>query len=181
VLRAGTNGFVISLEQLAAGILVFMALLITVEAIGRTVFGFSTRLAYELVGALTGCVGFIGLAATFRKGSHIRILAIMSRLPKKIQYVIDVSAHFLVLIYACVLLRYTATMALNSLVENEISWAAIPFPVYPFKIAIVLGLLALILVLPKQIYTLIRSRRSYIEGENGSSLNNLKGQQWTHR
>ncbi len=174
-LRAVRNGFIIGLEEIGAGILVFMALLITVEAIGRTVFGFSTRIAYELIGILTVCVGFIGLAATFRKGAHIRIIAIMSRFPKKMQYYIDVIAIFLVLIYASILFRYTLALALYSLRVEEISWSAIPFPVYPFKIMLPVGILALILILPGKIYTLIKSKRSYLEGENINLSDELKG------
>lgn len=151
------------LEELGAAVLVIMTLLVTIEAIGRTAFGFSTGFTYEMIAAFTGCLGFIGLAATFKKGAHIRILAFLTRFPKKARHVLNVAAHVLVLIFTCFLLLYTTTFALRSLEQNEKSWAALPFPIYPFKLMIPIGLLAFVIVISVQIYILVFKSKQGIE------------------
>ena len=161
--RAGTKAFTMGLEELGAAILVIMTLLVTIEAIGRTAFGFSTGFTYEMIAAFTGCLGFIGLAATFKKGAHIRILAFLTRVPEKPRYILDVTAHVLVLIFTCFLLRYAAPFAFRSLEQNEKSWAALPFPIYPFKLMIPIGLLALVTVISVQIYALVFKSKQGIE------------------
>jgi TRAP-type C4-dicarboxylate transport system permease small subunit len=158
-LRAAGHGFLWVLENIGAAILIFMTGLITVEVVGRTLFGYSTGFTYEVLGALTGCVGFAGLASTFRKGDHVRILALVSRAPRGLQGGLDVVAHVLALVYACVLLLYGGRFALSSLRAGERSWAAFPFAIYPFKLLVFIGLLAFTGVVVLQLYTLISKGR----------------------
>lgn len=169
-LRRGAETALWSLENTGAAILVFMTALITVEVVGRTVFGFSTGLAYELIGALTGCLGFVGLASTFRKGAHVRILALVVRAPRRLQAGLDVIAHLLALAYALVLLVYASRLALHSLRVQERSWAAVPFPIYPFKILFFIGAVAFTAVIAWELFTLISGRRPSGADRFGSEL-----------
>lgn len=139
IARKVGNGFLSILEKSGAAILIFMAALMTTEVVGRTLIGWSTGFTYELIGALTGCLGLVVLAPTFRKGDHIRILMLVSKAPPRLQNGLNIAAHVLALAYACLLLRYTTNLALHSLRVREISWTAITFPIYPFKIALWIG------------------------------------------
>ncbi len=159
-MRVVSAGFLWSLENIAAAILIFMTALMTLEVLGRTLLGWSTGFTYELVGVLTGCLGFVALATTFRKGDHIRILMLVSHAPRRLQNGLDVAAHLLALAYACILLRYITNLALHSQRIREISWTATPFPIYPFKIALWIGVVAFTGVVAWELYALFsRFRR----------------------
>lgn len=160
--RSGTNAFVWVLQNLGAAVLVAMVLLITFEAFARTVAGYSTGFTYEVVGVLTAVLGFIALAPTFRSGAHIRITAFVARVPERARNLLDAVAHLLALGYALVLLRYTTTMALDSLAQQERAWSAVPIPVYPFKLALPIGLVAFVIVLLWQLVDVIRRVRGNV-------------------
>lgn len=146
------------LENIGAAILIFMTALITVEVVGRTIFGQSTGFTYEMIGALTGCLGFVGLASTFLKGDHVRIVAFVSRAPRRAQHGLDVVAHALALGYGGLLTLYSGRQALHSVRAGERSWAAVPFPIYPFKVLLFIGMLAFTVALAVKVARLIAGR-----------------------
>ena len=62
-------------------IILLMTLLITIDVIGRTIFGKSTLIASELSGYMLVAIVFLGLAHTLKVDKHITVEIITSRLP----------------------------------------------------------------------------------------------------
>ena len=79
-----------NLEKIGGALIIVMMLTIVVEVTSRTFWGFSTRIAYDLVGIILGCAIFLGLAEAYRKGAHIRIESLTRRLPERVRSILDV-------------------------------------------------------------------------------------------
>jgi hypothetical protein len=87
-------------------------------------------------------------------------LALVSRAPLRLAGPLDLVAHLLAFGYALVLLRYTYRLALHSFQVQERSWAAVPFPIYPFKILLFLGALAFTVVIAWEVVMVLTHRRA---------------------
>ena len=68
-----------------SAMLAFMTLLITVDVIGRYLFGTPTYIATEVSGYLMAAMVFMGLARISRSGQQIEVTILLDRLPGKVK------------------------------------------------------------------------------------------------
>ena len=93
------NNFVNKLSlwgaYLASLLLISLVFLILTEIFGRYFFNYSTMIADEYSGYLYLSTIFLGLAYTFTQDAHIRINIITSKISKKSNNIIDITAGLL--------------------------------------------------------------------------------------
>jgi len=94
------NGFARIATVLTASLLVFMALLITADVIGRSVFSKPTLIADAASGyALVGIV-FLGLAVSEWAGKHVTVQFLTRRLPPHRREQLEAAVLIVTLIFA---------------------------------------------------------------------------------
>lgn len=81
-----------------AACIFLMTLLITIDVMGRTL-GTSTKVSFEVSGYMLIAVSFLGLALTQRKGKHIQINILISRLSQRRQKQLHVVALTVTLVF----------------------------------------------------------------------------------
>ena len=136
-----------NLEKIGGTLIIVMMLTIVVEVTLRSIWGLSTRVAYDVVGILLGCSIFLGLAEAYRRGAHIRIQSLTRRLSKRARSILDVVVLLITLVYAGFILIYSLDLALASLRLGALTQTPIRFPLLPFQIIIPIGTFVFILVM----------------------------------
>ena len=81
-----------------AACIFLMMLLITIDVVGRNL-GTSTKVSFEVSGYMLIAVSFLGLALTQRKGKHIQINILVSRLSQRRQKQLQVVALSVTLVF----------------------------------------------------------------------------------
>jgi len=124
-----------------------MALLITVDVVGRTL-GTSTKISFEVSGYLLIAVSFLGLAITQREGKHIQISILISRLSQRRQKQFQVVALSVALVFTSWFTWLTWGNAIAAYSVNNVSMTPLHTPLWiPYMLVpIGLGMLALQLV-----------------------------------
>ena len=91
--------------SIAAGMaFVALALITTVEVIGRKLFNFSLKGVDEMGGYVYAIGSAIGFAAAYTANTHIRVDLIVSRLPTTARAILNLASHVLL---ACFILFLT--------------------------------------------------------------------------
>lgn len=114
----------------AAASILMMVLLILTEVILRTMFNRSTLLAHEYSGYLMIFFAFASLAEVLRKDRHIKIRLVISRLPHKVQKVLDVFTSLLALSLAVYMIFWSFDMALFSFQRMETAQTVMEMPLF---------------------------------------------------
>ncbi len=149
----------INLEKVGSLFIIFMALLLTIEIIGRNLLNFSTLIAYDLTGLLLGCMTFLGLAESFRSKTHIRVDFLTIHFSEKWKGISNLIACFMALIYAFFVLTYSWKLFYRSLQLKATTYSSLTFPLWPFQIIIPLGTLVFILVLVWHTISIVKTLR----------------------
>ena len=124
-----------------------MALIVTGDVISRWLFGAPTPWAMESAGYLLVIAVPLALAYTLKVGGHIRVTIFVSRLPRKAQDWLKVITSIMGLGYTIVLCYLTWKQAFTSFTFKTTSGTAIEVMVWPFQVAIPVGLALISLVL----------------------------------
>jgi TRAP-type C4-dicarboxylate transport system permease small subunit len=96
---------------------------------------------YELSGEiLLVIVIYLSLSACESEGRHMRVDFIFSFISQKAKLVFDFFTYAFGIVVCALLIKFTMGPVLYSLEVREYTTGIIPFPVYPAKISIVLGL-----------------------------------------
>ena len=101
--------------------LILLALLVVLEVILRKSIGFSLRITVEYSAYLSCGIIFLGLASTFRAGSHLRVEMLISRLGPKARRYADLWACVLALIYLFLLFKYALDIVITSYQVGAVS------------------------------------------------------------
>lgn len=64
---------------IASAALVGIVILVTIEMVARSVFGFSTQISDEMCGYLSVAVVFLGMAKSLQDGAHVRVELLYER------------------------------------------------------------------------------------------------------
>lgn len=128
-----------SLEKVGGALIIVMMLAIVAEVTLRTFWGLSTRIAYDLVGILLGCSIFLGLGEAYRHGAHVRIYALIRRLPERARNTLNVVVLLVTLFYAYFIFRYSLALASNSLQLGALTQTPFRLPLFPFQIILPIG------------------------------------------
>ncbi len=103
-----------NLVRIATVMLILLVLLVVLEVILRKLVGLSLQITTEYSAYLSCGIIFLGLAKTFRSGSHLRVEILISRLSPKARRYTDFWASILGLICLSFLFKYTLDMVITS-------------------------------------------------------------------
>ncbi len=127
--------------------LIFVAVLVsTVNALIRKIFNTSSNSWLELQWLLFGFVFLLCSPWTLLSNEHIRIDIINAKLPPRLRSAIELFGHLVFLLPFTVIMVLTAgPFALRSLLGNEQSSNAGGLPLWPAKLLVLVGFLALLI------------------------------------
>lgn len=126
---------------------VMMALVI-IEVITRYVLRHPLMLADEFSAYMLVGLAFIGLAYTWREKGHVRIEALISRLPIKVSQRLRVATLLIALGYALMLTKVSydyLAFSFKTHMRSE-TWLMTPMQVPHMTLAIGFGLLSMVLI-----------------------------------
>lgn len=126
---------------------IFVAVVVsTVNALIRKIFNTSSNSWLELQWLLFGFVFLLCSPWTLLSNEHIRIDIINSKLPSRARGIIELLGHLLFLLPFAVIMVMTATpFAWRSLLGNEQSSNAGGLPLWPAKVLVLVGFIALLI------------------------------------
>ena len=131
------SGLAMTLSQVA---LVVMAVLITVEVLGRNLLSVSTLVADEMAGYLLVAITFLGLGATLRTGGFIRIDTYRTRARGRTRGALDLVVYGLGSAYTAVLAWYGWRLAWDSYGFGTTSISVTRTPLWIPQCLLALGL-----------------------------------------
>ncbi|NWG02144.1 MAG: TRAP transporter small permease [Syntrophaceae bacterium] len=129
-----------------AGSMVVMVLLILCDVGMRNLFNRPLMSTYELVMFLMVVVVFPALSYTQSEGNIVKIELVVSRFPKKAQAFLEMGVSFLSLGLVLLIAWRNAVRAVELRHEHLVS-PILHVPVYPFYLAVTLGMILVSLVL----------------------------------
>ena len=151
-----------------------ITLMVTGDVTARFLAGAGTKWTLEFTGYLLVMVVFLGLAYTLRERSHIRILFLVDRLPKKVQAWMEVVTSFIFLGFCAFLCYLTWHLTLTSIILGTTSRTGVDVLVWPYQLFMPLGLALISILLIGNIYTQIknniRGQKQFPGGEEGDSV-----------
>ena len=142
---------------LAAFGILAITLMVTGDVTARFLAGAGTKWTLEFTGYLLVMVVFLGLAYTLRERSHIRILFLVDRLPKKVQAWMEVVTSFIFLGFCAFLCYLTWHLTLTSIILGTTSRTGVDVLIWPYQFFMPLGLALISILLIGNIYTQIRN------------------------
>lgn len=139
-------------------IVVVMMVLICFDVISRKI-GTSVTGIYELVELLMVVVVFPGLAFTEFQGEHIKMRVFTSRLSKANQALLEAIGLMLTVLITGLLLYSATRGTIQSIQTGETTSGLVLYPVWPAKVVIVFGCVALCL---RFVVHMVKSAREFI-------------------
>lgn len=97
-------------ENVMVALTVAMVCLVTYQVFERYVLNYTPPWSEELSIYLMIWFGIIGIAAGVRRGSHMSLHYFADKMPLKVQKVLTIAGHVLVLIYTAVLINEGISM-----------------------------------------------------------------------
>lgn len=131
-----------------------MMFVVAYEVVMRYIFNRPTIWALEINQSLLCIYAALAGGYTLLRRGHVNVEIVYSRFGMRTRMVIDILTSFLFFGFIIVLLWQTWDMAFDSLMLRERSEGLLGLPLYPAKIAIVIGAL---LILMQGIANFIRS------------------------
>ena len=124
------------------------------DVLGRYLFNHPITGTYEISQILLASIVFFGLAYTQYEDKHTSIWLIFERFPIKMQRVITLCTHLLVLVIF-ILITWRATITAIEYLEVNRLLAGLLIPIFPFQLFVSLGASLISLELIIQIYYLV--------------------------
>ena len=126
---------------------IFVAVVVsTVNALIRKIFNTSSNSWLELQWLLFGFVFLLCSPWTLLSNEHIRIDIINSKLPTKLRSIIELIGHVAFLLpFSIIMVMTAAPFAWRSIIGNEQSSNAGGLPLWPAKLLVLIGFIALLL------------------------------------
>jgi TRAP-type C4-dicarboxylate transport system permease small subunit len=148
------DGFIDSIEWIAAFFIGLVAFDVFVSVLLRYFFGYSIPDAYDFGQLLLGILIFWGIAATSYRGTHITVDLLWANASKYWQRVIDVFAT-LVLLFVVTVQTYTLFDKVVTTYSANVSTFDMRIPVWPFFAIAWIGDVAAVLLIAVRTYRLI--------------------------
>lgn len=127
-----------------SGLITFAIMwLIDTNALMRKLFNTPVQGSYEITEAALVLIVFLSLAYTQYRRGHIRVTLLTRHLPINVQHGLYIGVLFIGAVFFawCAFAAYG--YAVRSYNLNEQEWGLIRFPIWPIKMAIVVGTLLL--------------------------------------
>jgi TRAP-type C4-dicarboxylate transport system permease small subunit len=148
------NGFIDSIEWIAAFFIGIVAFDVFVSVLLRYFFGFTIPDAYDFGQLLLGILIFWGIAATSYRGTHITVDLVWANVAPYWQRIIDVFAT-LVLLFVVSVQTYTLFDKVSTTYTANVSTFDLRIPIWPFFAIAWIGDLAAVLLIAVRTYRLI--------------------------
>ena len=125
-------------SELSGWLLIVIMLLLIIDVFGRglskPVHGVSELAVFAMV-----AVVYLGIAHTEKKRGHVRVAAVISRLPDRIRQLIERTVYLLALVTGALIVWAVAVNAVSSFTSDEAVAGTVPLPVWPVKFVILVG------------------------------------------
>jgi TRAP-type C4-dicarboxylate transport system permease small subunit len=130
------------------GVLLIM-LAVSLDVFSRSLFNRPIDGTTELAELLLVALIFLGLAAAQQQRLNYTVEIVVEMLPAGLRRACEIFGLLVSLGVVAVLFWYSAQQGLKSFAANELNYGSVPFPIWPARliIAVGLGLLALQLVI----------------------------------
>ena len=152
---------------LAAGCLLLIAVLVGAQVAGRIYdgllklfgfapYGFLVASLAEIAGYLLAAASFLALAATLKRGAHIRVTIVLGFVSPRIRHFLEIwilAVATVSVVFVCwSLLKFVH----ESYVFKEVSYGIIPMPLWIPQAIVALGALVLLLALIDELILVLR-------------------------
>ena len=148
------DGFIDSIEWIAAFFIGLVALDVFVSILLRYFFGISIPDSYDFGQLLLGILIFWGIAATSYRGTHITVDLLYSALDVKWKRIMDIFAT-LVLLFVVTVQTYTLLDKVITTRAANVQTFDLRIPVWPFFAVAWIGDVAAVLLIGVRTYRLI--------------------------
>ncbi len=142
-----------------------LSTILTGSAIGLTIPSYA-----DFTGFLLAAASFLSLAYTLREGAHIRVVLLVSRLPKKVQRLVEIWCIGFGLAVSLYFTRYTAMLTHESYAYNDLSSGMIAVPIWIPQTAMLLGLVVLSVALLDELVAVCRGNAPCYAGKGEKLL-----------
>ena len=119
--------------------IIIMILIGTIDVIGSDIFNEPLPTTYEATEALMVVVTFGGLAFVQRKKMNINVDLLLRHFPPRLQIVSELASNLIGLLFFGAFTWYGVSFFWESFEIKEYAEALIPFPIYPSKFAMLIG------------------------------------------
>ncbi|MGB3211187.1 MAG: TRAP transporter small permease [Desulforhopalus sp.] len=145
--------------QVLLNLLDRLSSLLTGSAIGLTIPSYA-----DFTGFLLAAASFLALAYTLREGAHIRVVLLVSRLPKKTHRLVEIWCIGFGLAVSLYFSWYTAMLTYESYSYHDLSPGMIAVPIWIPQTAMLLGLVILSVALVDELVNVLSGNTpSYAE------------------
>ncbi|MDP2932135.1 MAG: TRAP transporter small permease [Chloroflexota bacterium] len=148
---------------LCGWVILVMTVLVLFEVFMRYALGKPPILADEFSGYLLVFISFIGAAYTWREKGHVRVTALVERLPLRVANPLRLGTMILTFLAACGLAQASYGLLALSFKVHMVSDSIWRFPLWIPQISLIIGFILLALMLLADIIKAIRKMRA---GEN---------------
>lgn len=125
-------------SEFSGWLLIVIMLLLIIDVFGRgfskPVHGVSELAVFAMV-----AVVYLGIAHTEKKRGHVRVAAVISRLPDRVRQLIERTVYLLALVTGALIVWAVAVNAVSSFTSDEAVAGTVPLPVWPVKFVILAG------------------------------------------
>jgi TRAP-type C4-dicarboxylate transport system permease small subunit len=142
-----------------------LSTLLTGSAIGLTIPSYA-----DFTGFLLAAASFMSLAYTLREGAHIRVVLLVSRLPKKIHTLVEIWCIVFALAVSLYFTWYTALLTYESYSYNDLSSGMIAVPIWIPQTAMLFGLVVLSVALVDELVSVCRGNPPCYKGKGEKLL-----------
>lgn len=154
---------------LAAFFMVLMLIMVLLSIVGRTA-GFYVRGTDAYAGYFMAAAGFLALAHTLKKGEHIRVTLLVSKLKGAPQKALEVWSLFAASALACIAAFYSSKLAYQSWQFHDISTGNDATPLWIPQLSMAIGTLILAIAFIDEFVMELRGQRVKITSDE--SLHN---------
>ncbi len=156
--------------RLAATCLVTIGVLVGIQVIGRVAdlllklagrpaYGFMIASLAEMAGYLLAATSFLALAATLKRGAHIRVTMLLGALPPRARFLFELWAFATGSAFVAFMTWSVARLVWDSIRFKEVSYGLLPIPLAIPQAAMAIGLLALLVALLDELLITWRTGR----------------------
>jgi TRAP-type mannitol/chloroaromatic compound transport system permease small subunit len=130
---------------ISAALILLLMLIIIVDVSGRYFFNYPILGSVELCRTLLVAIVFLSLGYAQRFGQHIRVDIVIVRASPILQFILEVIGLLGILAVFGIIFFMTLPVTIDSILKGEFETGAIPFPIWPSRLLLSVGLFIYIL------------------------------------
>ena len=145
-------------QRLSAACLVAIALLVGLQLVGRIAdsvlklagrqpYGFMIASLAEMAGYLLAAASFLALAATLKRGAHIRVTMLLSAFKSSTRRLFELWALAAAAVFTGFMAGSVALLVYDSIRFKEVSYGLLPIPLAVPQAVMTIGLVVLLIAL----------------------------------